>query len=294
MIFIKIYLYFYWKPTLAGFVLSRLVFVLFFVVSMSVADKLKIVGGTTIQPIVESLYNEYKALTGIELIVSGGGTSIGFQYFHNKLAHIGMIARSLSEEEKSKYSYVTIGYDVIVIIVNEKNPIKTITKEQLYNIYSGQTTNWKEINGKNENIIMTSKSYGRGSLTIFEEFLDLYSLQNPKALNHTKYITEKAWVGGANSDVLVWVGGLENAIGFISYGNAIDAIKHGMPIKIIDIQNYEFSIENVRNGTYPLTRELNLIYSKNDPQSVHFINWMLSKSSQKAVEENYFIGVLDE
>lgn len=274
--------------------LIRLIFVLFLGVSISVADKLKIVGGTTIQPIIESLQEKYKSFTGVELVISGGGTSVAFRDFDNKLTDIGMIARSLSEEEKAKYSYVTIGYDVIVIIVNAKNPMDTITKERLYDIYSGQTTNWRELNGKNENLICTSKSYGRGSLTIFEEFLNLYSLQNPKAIHHTNHITDQAWVGGANNDVLVWVGGLENAIGFISYGNAVDAINHGMPIKIIDIHNYEFSKENVKNGTYPLTRELNLIYSKDNPQAVHFVNWMLSATPQKAVEQNYFIGVLDE
>jgi phosphate transport system substrate-binding protein len=275
-------------------VLIRLIFVLFLGVSISVADKLKIVGGTTIQPIIESLQGKYKSFTGVDLVISGGGTSVAFKDFDNKLTDIGMIARSLSEEEKAKYSYVTIGYDVIVIIVNAKNPMDTITKERLYDIYSGQTTNWKELNGKNENLICTSKSYGRGSLTIFEEFLNLYSLQNPKAIHHTTHITDQAWVGGANNDVLVWVGGLGNAIGFISYGNAVDAINHGMPIKIIDIQDYEFSKENVKNGTYPLTRELNLIYSKDNPQAVHFVNWMLSATPQKAVEQNYFIGVLDE
>lgn len=261
---------------------------------VSLADKLKVVGGTTIQPIIQSLQIEYKNFTGIDLIVSGGGTSVAFKDFDNKLTDIGMIARALSEEEKSKYSYVTIGYDVIVIIVNEKNPIKSITKEQLYAIYSGQATNWKELNGINENIIATSKYYGRGSLTIFEEFLGLYSLQNPKALNHTNHISDKAWVGGANNDVLVWVGGLENAVGFISYGNAVDAINQGMPIKIIDIEGYPFSTQSVKNGTYPLTRELNLIYSKDNKQSVHFINWMLSNTPQKEVKANYFIGVLDE
>jgi phosphate transport system substrate-binding protein len=275
-------------------VLSRFVFILFLIVNISLADNLKIVGGTTIQPIVESLRNEYKSFTGTDLVVVGGGTSLAFQDFDGKLADIGMIARSLSEEEKSKYAYVTIGYDVIVIIVNEKNPIQTITKEQLHDIYSGRVTNWQELNGINEHIIATSKSYGRGSLTIFEEFLDLYSLQNPKAISHTKHITDQAWVGGANNDVLVWVGGIENGIGFISYGNAIDAINHGMPIKIIDIEGYPFSTQSVKNGTYPLTRELNLIYSKDNKQSVHFINWMLSNTPQQAVKKNYFIGVLDE
>lgn len=274
--------------------LGKFLIIIFISFSISLADKLKLTGGTTIQPIVESLINDYKTFTGVDLIISGGGTSVAFNDFDNKLADVGMIARSLSGEEKTKYSYATIGYDVIVIVVNEKNPIKTITKEQLYNIYSGQTTSWKELNGKHDNIIMTSKSYGRGSLTIFEEFLNLYSIQNTKALNHSQHITDKAWIGGANSDVLVWVGGLENAIGFISYGNAVDAINHGMPIKIIDIHNYEFRIENVKNGTYPLTRELNLIYSKDNPQAVHFVNWMLSKTPQKAVENHYFIGVLDE
>lgn len=274
--------------------LSKILIIIFLTFSISFGDKLKVVGGTTIQPIIESLQLEYKKFTGIDLVISGGGTGVAFKDFDNKLTDIGMIARSLSEEEKAKYSYITIGYDVIVIIVNKRNTIETITKEQLYNIYLGKAINWEELNGQDKSIICTSKSYGRGSLTIFEEFLELYSVQNPKALNYTKHITDRAWVGGANNDVLVWVGGLENAIGFISYGNAMEVISNGMPIKIIDIQGYKFSKENVKNGTYPLTRELNLIYSKDNPQAVHFINWMLSKTPQKAVEENYFIGVLDE
>lgn len=257
-------------------------------------ENLKIVGATTIQPIVKSLHDDYDRLASINLIISGGGSSAGISSITSNTADIGMIARSLSMEEKEDFSFVTIGFDVLVIIVNETNPIKSITKDQLRDIYSGKINNWSSINGQNESIIATTKGYGRGSLSIFEDFLKLYSHENPKNSDISKLITKEAWIGQANNDVLVWVGGLENSIGFISYGNAVEAINQGMPIKIIPIDGLEFSIENVINRTYPLTRELNLIYSKENKQAHDFAMWMVEEIAQKELRKHYFIGVVGE
>jgi len=257
-------------------------------------ESLKVVGATTIQPIIHGLQDDYKKIADINLIISGGGSSAGVQSIASNTADIGMIARSLSTKEKEEFSCMTIGFDVLVIIVNETNPIKFITKEQLVNIYSGTVNNWLELNGQNQNIIATTKGYGRGSLSIFEDFLGLYSHQNPTNSDISKQITKEAWIGQANNDVLVWVGGLENSIGFISYGNAIEAINQGMPIKIIPIEGMEFSKENIINRIYPLTRELNLIYQKNNQKAIDFANWMIEEIAQKELANHYFIGVRSE
>jgi phosphate transport system substrate-binding protein len=274
--------------------LKNLFIILVAIISFVYGENLKIVGATTIQPIVQSLHDDYNALYDINLIVSGGGSSAGVQSIVNDIADIGMIARSLSLKEKEDFSFVTIGFDVLVIIVNESNPIKSITKAQLIDIYSGKTNNWLMLNGQNKSIIATTKGYGRGSLSIFEDYMELYSHENPRNSDISKQITKEAWIGEANNDVLVWVGGLENSIGFISYGNAVEAINQGMPIKIIPIDGLEFSIENVINRTYPLTRELNLIYSKENKQAHDFAIWMVEEIAQKELRKHYFIGVVGE
>ena len=56
-----------------------------------------------------------------------------------------------------------IGRDALVFIVNEDNPVQSLTLQQLKDIYAGAITNWKDVGGKDQEIIAFQRRADSGS-----------------------------------------------------------------------------------------------------------------------------------
>lgn len=64
-----------------------------------------------------------------------------------------------------------IGRDALVFIVNEDNPVQSLTRQQLKDIYAGAITNWKDVGGKDQEIIAFQRRADSGSQTLFQKLL---------------------------------------------------------------------------------------------------------------------------
>ncbi len=64
-----------------------------------------------------------------------------------------------------------IGRDALVFIVNEDNPVQSLTLQQLKDIYAGTITNWKDVGGKDQEIIAFQRRADSGSQTLFQKLL---------------------------------------------------------------------------------------------------------------------------
>ena len=64
-----------------------------------------------------------------------------------------------------------IGRDALVFIVNEDNPVQSLTRQQLRDIYSGQITNWKDVGGEDADIVAFQRREDSGSQTLFQKLL---------------------------------------------------------------------------------------------------------------------------
>lgn len=60
-----------------------------------------------------------------------------------------MSSRYLTEGEKDDNLTInTLALDGIAVVININNPVKALTRKQLFDIYKGTLTNWKEVGGK--------------------------------------------------------------------------------------------------------------------------------------------------
>lgn len=259
--------------------------------SSDISSRLIFHGATTIQPIIEQVASQYQNEKQTEIQIKGGGSQEGIYAVLLGKVDIGMVNRDLKEDEKSKLSFVTIGYDSLAFIVNGSNPLTNITKETLTKIYKGEITNWKSLNGKDEPIILLNKKLGRGTLDIFEKYTGLFHPKNPKNTLKTNLISDTPWEAGSNNDMLVWVGGLPNAIGFIPSGSTKSIVQKGMKIKILSLHGVLPTDKLVLNQTYPIRLPLNLVYKKENSKVKEFVQWMFTRFPQSIVEKNNFIRV---
>lgn len=244
-------------------------------------NSLTISGATTIQPIIEEVANLYfKEMQG-ELFIEGGGTEGGLQKLRDKKADIAMVARDLSQEERQNFSYVSVAIDAVAVVLNKSKNIQNLTKEQLLDIYGGKSTDF----------IVISRKIDRATLNVFEAYSGLSSPKRKNIPPNTKHIRADAWEAESNINTLLWVAGLKNTIAIVSHAEALRYIEMGYPIVIAAIDGVSPTNESIKNGTYPITRNLYLVWNKENERATEFIKWSKQPSFIKATQKLGFTAV---
>ena len=258
----------------------------------TVNGQLRVVGSTTIQPIIQSVAQLYADSSGVEVASSGGGSFFGISSVRDKTADMGMVSRELTSEENQEFDHVVIGYDAVAVIVNSVNPKQSITKKELRDIYTCKTKKWSAGLEDHNDILPISKKVGRGTLHVFESYTGLVSpfhQETQPAGQET--ICSAAWEAGANLDSILWVGGIRGAIGFVSTADARQFIKMGTTIRILEVDGANPLPELVSKDKYPLTRKLHLVFVHENDEAEQFVEYILSEPGQAEVLRQGFVPV---
>lgn len=252
--------------------------------------ELKIAGASTILPAAELVGEGYRKKYGAPVRITGGGSMAGIESVLSGAADIGMVSRALRRDEKAGLDHATVGHDAVVFIVNSGNPVRELGKDMLKALYTGTIRNWKELGGRDEPVLLISKLPGRSTLEIFEEYTGLRHMSRT-GKGPGGYIVQSAYEIGSNLESATLVGGLPGAIGYVSLGAALSLIEEGMPLKILVLEGIEATRENVMSGRYPVRRELNLVFKKNDSKVRRFIRFFLASEGQSILMDHGFIPV---
>ncbi|WP_442505895.1 phosphate ABC transporter substrate-binding protein [Novipirellula sp. SH528] len=242
-------------------------------------NQIVLTGSSTIAPLVGEIAKRFETLhPGVRVDVQSGGSSRGVADVRRGLADIGMVSRELKAEEQDLAAF-TIARDGVCIIVHRDNPVTSLSDEQVVAIYTGRTRNWKDVGGLDAPITVVNKAEGRSTL---ELFVGHFNLDNAKI--------EADAVIGDNEQGIKTVAGNPNAIGYVSIGTAEYDAAHDVAIKLLPLDDVEASIKNVRDGTYPLSRPLNLVVN-DEPSGIvaEFIEFARSQEVNPIVLEQYFV-----
>ncbi len=253
-------------------------------------SSIRVTGATTIQPFVEKLSELYTLETGVRISVAGGGSGRGISDVSSGESDVGMVSRALTQEEKQVVSYATVGFDALVFIVNESNPMSAIDLDTVVKVFRGEYKNWSEIANFSEDIVLISKERGRATLDLFEGYSGLKHPMSTETGRNGK-ITPKSFEIASNLEGVTLVGGILGGIGYVSLGSAQALIEMGMPIKILDLDGVKSILANVSNGTYPILRELNLTYQISNHRAKSFVEFALSRVGQRIISEEGFVPV---
>lgn len=84
--------------------------------------------------------------------IAAEGSSSAFNTLIDQRCDIGMASRDIKPSELKRYQEkgLTItphicAYDMIAVIVNAKNPIKSLTRKQVEQIFTGEITTWDRL-----------------------------------------------------------------------------------------------------------------------------------------------------
>jgi phosphate transport system substrate-binding protein len=231
----------------------------------------------------ERYMEKYKNVT---IQVTGGGSGTGISALINGTTDICNSSRPMkpAERDKLKQRYGTRGVEIkcaldgLAVYVHESNPIKELSIQQLKDIYQGKITNWKEVGGRDERIILYSRENNSGTYVYFKDNV----LMGEDFAPSTQNMAGTAAVVNAVAKDKASIG-----YGGSAYGKGI----RELPIKADDKSPaYAPTMENIRSGKYPIARFL-YMYLKSRPtgEVKKYIDWILSDEGQQIVSEvGYF------
>jgi len=225
-----------------------------------------VAGSTSVQPYAEILAEEFALIYPEGKIdIQGGGSSSGITAAETGTADIGMSSRLLKESEKN-FWVIEIAKDGLAVVLNRQNPIDSLTLEQVCDIYSAKTVNWRELGGQNAKIHVIAREEGSGTRSAFEDLV----------MGKDRRITPRAIVQDSNGAVRQLVSDDPNSIGFISLG-LVDS-----SVKAIELDGIAATRENVINGSYSLYRPF-LFVAKDLPTGIarQFVDFVLSEDGQR-------------
>lgn len=239
---------------------------------------LDIAGGTAHIPVMKkAAQNIMSAYPDIRISVAGGGSGVGVKQVGEGLAAIGNTGRPLKDEEISKYGLVTFPFaiDGVAVAVHPDNPVKSLSGEQVMDIYSGKVTDWKELGGEPGAIDLYGREDGSGTRETFTDKL-LGKAQLSPSVN----------VVSSNGAMKTAIAQDRRAIGYVGIGH-LDASIAGVALDgALPTQ------ENAASGAYKVVRDL-YMNTKGAPTGLTaaFIDYIYSPDGAKIIEESGYIPV---
>ncbi|HEY8071165.1 MAG TPA: phosphate ABC transporter substrate-binding protein [Methylocystis sp.] len=254
---------------------------LFCPVVQAADNKLVLTGSSTVAPLAAEIGKRFEERNpGVRVDVQSGGSSRGVADARSGLADIGMASRAANSDE-TDLKFFTIARDGIGVILHSDNPVRSLTDEQIVAIYAGKIADWSAVGDKAGRITVVNKAEGRSTL---ELFLHYFNLKNSEVKAQV--------VIGDNQQGIKTVAGSPSAIGYVSIGSAEYETGNGASIKLLPMNGVAASVENVRNGSFPLARPLNLV-TKTEPTGLAkaFIDFARSKDVHDLIEAQFFVPV---
>ncbi|WP_027184588.1 PstS family phosphate ABC transporter substrate-binding protein [Desulfovibrio inopinatus] len=247
--------------------------------------KIEVKGSTTVLPIMQKLVEAYmKKNPDVKITVSGGGSGNGVKAIIDGTTDLAMSSRHMKDKEVKlaadkgvKANPIIIAIDAIIPIVNPANKVKGATIEQLRDIYMGKITNWKELGGDDESIVVISRDTSSGTYEAWQELV----------MGKGNRVFPGALLQASSGAVLQAIGKNKKAIGYDGYGYVNETVKG------LEVNGVPGNPGTAAAGKYAISRPL-FIITNGEPQGTlkGFVDFIMDPATgQKIVAEEGAVPV---
>lgn len=256
-------------------------------------NSIQVKGSDTMVNLAQAWAEKYMEKNpGDFVAVTGGGSGTGFSSLISGSCDIAMASRNIKQKEialaKQKgidSNEIKAALDGLAVVVNPRNPVNKLTIDQLAGIFAGKSTNWKELGGKDEKIVVLSREVNSGTHVYFKEHVLRKGSPEGK-----EEFAPGALLLSSSQAIADEVAQNPSAIGYYGMGYISSKQK---PVMVAKDEKSEYempSIENVVKGIYPISRPL-FLYTNGAPQGLvkKFVDFVLSKEGQDIVLATDFV-----
>jgi phosphate transport system substrate-binding protein len=243
---------------------------------------INVAGSDTMVNLAQAWAEKYQADNpNVSITVKGGGSGNGIAALINKTIDFADSSRKIKSEEETQAKdagvnpvATEVARDGVVVIVNSANSVAALTKVQLGDIYSGKVTNWKDVGGSDKAIVLLGRDSSSGTYAFIKDEVLGKTTEYSKSMRNLQ--STQAIVDEVSKN--------PDAIGYIGLGYENSSIKP------VTIDGSQASVETVLDGTYALSRGLEM-YSDGEPDGIKkaYLDWILSAPGQAIVKEQGFV-----
>ncbi|MEI8138606.1 MAG: phosphate ABC transporter substrate-binding protein [bacterium] len=248
------------------------------------ANSIVVDGSTTVGPVAKAFAEYYMGKhQGVNITVSESGSGNGAKSLINAACDVATMSRPMKNSEKKAAQEAgvlaienVVALDGLAVIVHPSNSRGNLTIEQIRDIYTGKITNWKELGGKDQKIVVISRDTNSGT---YESFNTLV-LMDAKLMGGAEYV-------GSGGAIRQRVLSTEAAIGYVGL-----AFTEG--VKTLQVNGITPTPETVIAKTYPIARPL-YMYTNGRPKEgtalYDFVNLCKTEEGRRIIEDTGYVPV---
>lgn len=256
----------------------------------AVAGSITTSGSTALQPLVEKSAADFKAKNpDANISVQGGGSGTGLTQVSQGAVDIGNSDILAEEKLKADEAKALVDHKVVAeaftVVVGKEVNVKSLTKAQLADIFSGKVTNWKDITGQDMPITVVHRPASSGTRATFINTI----LDKKKELENDKIgITQDS-----NGAVKTAIEKNKGSISYLGLGYLQDEAAKKV-ITAVAIDNVEPTKDNIASGKYPFW-SWGHMYTKGEPTGLAktFLDYITSADNKANVEKLGFVSAGD-
>ena len=229
-------------------------------------------GSTSMEKLANAVAESFMAkYPNVTVTAEFTGSSAGVESVLAGSCDIGNSSRALTDDEKAEGAVENIvAIDGIAVVVDPANTVTNLTKDQLISIYTGETTNWSEVGGADQAIVVVGREAGSGTRGAFEELLEIEDA--------CAYANELDSTGA----VMAKVASTPGAIGYVSLDVLDDTVI------AVQLDGVDATEENIKAGSYSLSRPFVMAtkgeISEQKPEVQELFNYLASEEGQELIK----------
>ena len=227
-------------------------------------------GSTSMEKVIGALGESFMANNeGTTFTYNPTGSGSGIKAVQAGTCDIGLASRNLKDEEiASGLKQTVLAYDGIAVIVHPDNPVSDLDVATIAKIYTGEITNWKDVGGKDAEIVLIGREAGSGTRDGFESITD--------TKDKCQYRQELTSTG----DVITTVSSNLDAIGYASLASVKDTVK------ALTVNGVVPTEASVKDGSYVVQRPFVLVTkdgTKLSDSAQKFFDYITSEAASKVI-----------
>ena len=243
------------------------------------SGKVTVSGSSALLPLAKDAAQKFKAKNDqVSITLNAGGSGTGLKQVSEGSVDIGnsdvFAKEKLPEAKAAELVDHKVAVTVMAPVVSKEigTNVKSLTKAQLQDIFTGKVTNWKDVGGPDEAVVLVTRPSTSGTRALFTKY----------ALDGKEELSNKSMETDDSGTLVQTVSQTKGAIGYV----ALSYLMNNNTVTPLAIDGVEPTLDNVYNGKYPVWGYEHM-YTKGEATGAvkAFIDFIMSKDYSADIEK---------